>query len=227
FANAQSDADILEGDYAHLAPFYERSLELQDAGAQQTFNTVSANQLTYQGEFGKQNAAMMPMGTWYVATLVSQQASGEADDFEWGIAPIPQLDETTTGTDSTPITFSDPTAFGINAGNSQERRELAKECLAYAASEEAAVALAEIGITPALLSDAVVDAYFGAEGVPTDELSRFAVQTHETRPQDPPSSRTAAIQNILLDLHTAILSGSSGVDDAIAEAEERVANEVE
>lgn len=227
FANAQSDADILEGDYAHLAPFYERSLELQDAGAQQTFNTVSANQLTYQGEFGKQNAAMMPMGTWYVATLVSQQASGEADDFEWGIAPIPQLDETTTGTDSTPITFGDPTGFGINAGISEEKQELAKEFLAYAASEEAAVALAEIGITPALLSDAVVDAYFGAEGAPTDELSRFAVQTHETRPENPTSSRTAAIQNILLDLHTAILSGSSGIDDAIAEAEERVANEVE
>lgn len=227
FANAQSDADILEGDYAHLAPFYERSLELQDAGAQQTFNTVSANQLTYQGEFGKQNAAMMPMGTWYVATLVSQQASGEADDFEWGIAPIPQLDETTTGTDSTPITFGDPTGFGINARISEEKQELAKEFLAYAASEEAAVALAEIGITPALLSDAVVDAYFGAEGAPTDELSRFAVQTHETRPENPTSSRTAAIQNILLDLHTAILSGSSGVDDAIAEAEERVANEVE
>lgn len=227
FANAQSDADILEGDYAHLAPFYERSLELQDAGAQQTFNTVSANQLTYQGEFGKQNAAMMPMGTWYVATLVSQQASGEADDFEWGIAPIPQLDETTTGTDSTPITFGDPTGFGINAGISEEKQELAKEFLAYAASEEAAVALAEIGITPALLSDAVVDAYFGAEGAPTDELSRFAVQTHETRPENPTSSRTAAIQNILLDLHTAILSGSSGVEDAIAEAEERVANEVE
>lgn len=227
FANAQSDVDILEGDYAHLAPFYERSLELQDAGAQQTFNTVSANQLTYQGEFGKQNAAMMPMGTWYVATLVSQQASGEADDFEWGIAPIPQLDETTTGTDSTPITFGDPTGFGINAGISEEKQELAKEFLAYAASEEAAVALAEIGITPALLSDAVVDAYFGAEGAPTDELSRFAVQTHETRPENPTSSRTAAIQNILLDLHTAILSGSSGIDDAIAEAEERVANEVE
>lgn len=227
FANAQSDADILEGDYAHLAPFYERSLELQDAGAQQTFNTVSANQLTYQGEFGKQNAAMMPMGTWYVATLVSQQASGEADDFEWGTAPIPQLDETTTGTDSTPITFGDPTGFGINAGISEEKQELAKEFLAYAASEEAAVALAEIGITPALLSDAVVDAYFGAEGAPTDELSRFAVQTHETRPENPTSSRTAAIQNILLDLHTAILSGSSGVEDAIAEAEERVANEVE
>ncbi|WP_156761096.1 extracellular solute-binding protein [Microbacterium karelineae] len=226
FANAQSGADILDGDYGHLAPYYERALELQDTGAQEAFNTVSANQLTYQGEFGNQRAAMMSMGTWYVATLVSQQASGEADDFEWGIAPIPQLDASTTGTDATPVTFGDPTGFGINSGISDEKQELAKEFLAYAASSEAAVALAEIGITPAFLDDAVVDAYFSADGAPEDELSAFAVQTHETLPENPTSSRTAAIQNILGDLHSAILSGSQGVDEAIAEAEERVENEV-
>ena len=58
-----------------------------------TSTPASANQLTYQGEFGKQNAAMLPMGTWFVATLIAQQASGDADDFEWGIAPIPQVDD--------------------------------------------------------------------------------------------------------------------------------------
>ncbi|WP_110590467.1 ABC transporter substrate-binding protein [Microbacterium suaedae] len=226
FANAQSGADILAGDYDHLAPFYERSLALQDAGAQETFNTVSANQLTYQGEFGNQRAAMMPMGTWYVATLISQQEAGEADDFEWGIAPIPQIDESTTGTENTPVTFGDPTGFGINTGISEEKQELAKEFLAYAASSEAAAALAEIGITPAYLDDAVVEAYFSADGAPSDELSTFAVQTHQTLPENPTSDRTSAIQNILSDLHSAILSGSSSVEDAIAEAEERVANEV-
>lgn len=227
FANAQTGADILAGEYDYLAPFYERSLALAEAGAQESFNTVSANQLTYQGEFGKQRAAMMPMGSWFVATLVSQQESGEADDFEWGIAPIPQVDDSTTGTDSVPVTFGDPTGFGINAGISEEKQALAKEFLAYAASEEAATALAEIGIMPASLTDATVEAYFAADGAPTDDLSRFAVQTHETLPENPTSSQTAAVQNILNDLHTAILSGSVSVDDAIAEAEERVANEVE
>ena len=103
FANGQSpDADILSGDYEYLEPYYDRVLALQDEGAQVDFNTSSANQLTYQGEFGKQNAAMLPMGTWFVATLISQQASGDADTFNWGIAPIPQLDEDTTGTDEHP-----------------------------------------------------------------------------------------------------------------------------
>ncbi len=227
FATAQSaGADILSGDYGYFAPFYERTLTLQDDGAQQSFNTVSANQLTYQGEFGKQNAAMMPMGTWYVATLISQQASGEADDFDWGIAPIPQLDASTTGTDQTPVTFGDPTGFGVNANVSDAKAELAKEFLAYAASEEAATALAGIGITPALLTDPVVDAYFAVDGAPQDELSTFAVQTHDTKPENPASDKTAAVQNILNDMHSAILSGSQDVDSAIADAEGRVANEV-
>jgi multiple sugar transport system substrate-binding protein len=38
---------------------------------------------------------------------------------------------------------------------------------------------------------------------------------------------TAAVQNILLEMHTAIMSGSTPVDDAITEAEERTKSEVE
>ncbi|HLT68297.1 MAG TPA: sugar ABC transporter substrate-binding protein [Microbacterium sp.] len=226
FANAQNGADVLAGEYDYMKPFYERVLKLQEDGAQESFNTVTANQLTYQGEFGKQKAAMMPMGTWFVATLISQQASGDADDFEWGIAPAPQLDESTTGTDAVPVTFGDPTGFGINANINDDKVEAAKEFLAFAASEEAATALAEIGITPALLTDPVIDAYFGSEGAPQDELSTFAVQTHETLAENPASNKTAAVQNILNDMHSAILSESASVDDAIAEAEGRVATEV-
>ncbi|WP_221583907.1 extracellular solute-binding protein [Microbacterium sp. G2-8] len=226
FANAQSGADILAGEYDHLAPFYERSLELEEAGAQESFNTVSANQLTYQGEFGAQKAAMMPMGTWFVASLIAQQASGEAQEFDWGIAPIPQVDESTTGMDATPVTFGDPTGFGVNANISEEKQELAKEFLAYAASPEAATALAEVGIAPAHFDEGVAETYLSGEGAPSDELSSFALTAHETLPENPTSDKTAAVQSILADLHTAVLSGSTDIDDAIAEAEERVANEV-
>jgi multiple sugar transport system substrate-binding protein len=227
FANAQSkDGDILSGDYGYLKPYYERVLALQNDGDQVDFNTSSANQLTYQGEFGKQNAAMLPMGTWFVATLISQQASGDADTFNWGIAPIPQLDKKTTGTDNTPVTFGDPTGFGINAGIDDAKVQAAKDFLAYASSEEAATALADIGITPALLNDTVVEKYFSVKGAPSDDLSKFAFSTHETHPENPTSSKTAAIQGILNDLHTAVMSGSTPIDQAIKDAQDRVANEV-
>lgn len=92
FANAQSeDVDILDGDYDHLAPYYERSLELQATGAQVDYGSATTNSLTYQSQFGTQKAAMLPMGSWYVATLIAQQESGDADTFAWGLAPAPQL----------------------------------------------------------------------------------------------------------------------------------------
>src|SRR5690606_25056401 len=169
FANAQSDVSVLDGDFGHMKPYYDRVLKLQDDGAIVDFNTSSANQLTYQGEFGKQKAAMLPMGTWFTATLIAQQASGEADDFEWGIAPIPQLDSSTAGTDNTPVTFGDPTGFGINAALSGDKAAAAKKFLEFAAGEDAAKVLAGIGITPALTSDAVTDDYFAVEGAPTDD----------------------------------------------------------
>ena len=86
--------------------------------------------------------------------------------------------------------------------------------------------LAGIGITPALLTDPVVETYFAVDGAPTDDLSKFAYSTHEVHPENPTSSKTAAIQGILNDMHTAIMSGSTPVDQAIKEAQDRVANEV-
>jgi multiple sugar transport system substrate-binding protein len=226
FANAQSDGDILEGEYDYMEPFYDNVLALQDAGDQLDFNTAKANQVTYQGEFGKQNAAMLPMGTWFVATLIAQQASGDADDFEWGIAPIPQVDSKTAGLDNTPVTFGDPTGFGINAAIDESKVAAAKKFLAFAAGEEGAQVLAGIGITPALLTDDVVETYFSVDGAPSDDLSKFAYSTHEVHPENPTSDKAAAIQGILSDMHTAIMSGSQSVADAIAEAQDRVANEV-
>jgi multiple sugar transport system substrate-binding protein len=63
-------------------------------------------------------------------------------------------------------------------------------------------------------------------GSPTDELSKFAISTHETLPENPTSTKTAAIQGILGDLHTAVMSGSEPIDSAIKGAEDRVKNEV-
>jgi multiple sugar transport system substrate-binding protein len=226
FALAQTEgADLNSGDYGYLAPYYERAVDLQDSGAQVDFGTVTTNSLTYQAEFGTQKAAMLPMGSWYVATLIAQQASGEAEEFEWGMAPIPQADASTTGTSATPVTFGDPTGLGINPAIDEEKVAAAKDFIAFAAGEGGAEALAGIGITPALLSDTVVEAYFGLDGVPSDDLSRFAFSTHDTRPENPVAPSTATVQNILGETHTAIMSESASIDDALADAASRASSE--
>jgi multiple sugar transport system substrate-binding protein len=228
FAQSQTPgADLAGGkDYSYLKPYYERVLDLQAVGAQESYGNITTNQLTYQSQFGNQHAAMMAMGSWYVATLIAQQASGEADSFTWGIAPIPQYDASTAGTDNTPVTFGDPTGMGINPGIAPEKLDAAKAFLTFVASEAAAVALADIGIVSSVSADAVTDAYFAQSGIPTDDLSKFAMSTHDTKPENPQSPNIAAIQTALGEAHTAIMSESSSIDDAITLATDTIQSEI-
>ncbi|GLY02657.1 MULTISPECIES: extracellular solute-binding protein [Actinoplanes] len=226
FALAQTAGASLEsGDFSYLKPYYERSLDLQNAGAQVKLGDATTNSLTYQAQFGKQQSAMLVMGSWYMATLRSQQTSGDADKFEWGIAPAPQQTKATTGTAAVPVTFADPTGLGINPKVSDRKAEAAKKFLAYAAGVDAAKSLAGIGITPAD-SAAVTDTFFQLDGIPQDDLSKFAFATHDTKPENPVGKYTAGLQNVLNDLHTAVLSGATPIDQAITEAQDRAKNEV-
>jgi multiple sugar transport system substrate-binding protein len=226
FALAQTSGASLEsGDYAYLKPYYGYVLDLQKAGAQADFGTATTNKLTYQAQFGKQQAAMMIMGTWYIATLLSQQAKGDADTFPWGIAPAPQRDASTAGTGKVPVTFGDPTGLGINPAIGKSKINAAKKFLAYAAGEQGAKALAGIGITPANTST-VADDFFTLKGMPTDAGSKFAFATHDVKPENPVSKYTAPLQNVLNDLHTAVMSGSKDIDSAIADAQKRAKSEV-
>ena len=224
FALAQTPgADLLKGDFSYMTPYYQRSLDLQESGAQVSYGTATTNTLTYQSQFGTQKAAMMPMGSWYVATLLAQQAKGEAEKFEWGIAPAPQFDKSTT---SKPVTFGDPTGMGLNPKLSGAKLDAAKKFLGFIGGEQAATALAGIGNTPAYASNTVADTYFGLAGVPTDTLSKFTFATHDTKPENPVSKHTTALQNLLLETHSSIMSKSAGVEKGISDAQARAASEV-
>lgn len=226
FALAQTPgASLASGDFGYLQPYYQDALALQNDGAQASFDTVSTNKLTYQAEFGKQQAAMMLMGTWYIATLLQQRKTGDADTFGWGMAPAPQYDASTTGTAKVPVTFGDPTGLGINPAISSDKLSAAKAFLAYAASTQGAEALAGIGITPANTS-AVTKDFFSVKGMPTDPLSEFAFSTHDTKPENPVSQYTAQLQDLLNELHTAVMSGSKNIGGAIGDAQSQAKNQV-
>jgi multiple sugar transport system substrate-binding protein len=216
-------ADLGSGDYGYLAPYYQRALAQQKAGSQVDYGTATTNTLQYQAQFGTQQAATMLMGSWYVATLIAQQKKGDAQAFQWGFAPAPQVD---AGSKDKPVTFGDPTGLGVNAAIDEGKVAAAKKFLTFVAGEGGATALAGIGITPATLTDPVTKAYFGLEGVPGDELSKFAFTTHDTRAENPVSAQTAALQNILQETHSAIMSESTPVDEALAKAGERARSEV-
>jgi multiple sugar transport system substrate-binding protein len=224
FALAQTPgADLLSGNFSYMTPYYQRSMDLQESGAQTGFGTATTNSMTYQAQFGTQKAAMMPMGSWYVATLLAQQEKGDAEKFAWGIAPAPQRDKSTT---AKPVTFGDPTGMGINPKVSGAKRDAAKKFLGFIGGEKSATALAGIGITPAYASTTVTDTYFALKGIPTDKLSKFTFDNHDTKPENPVSKHTTALQNLLKESHSSIMSKSVPVEKGIADAQGRATNEV-
>ncbi|SED58195.1 ABC transporter substrate-binding protein [Ruania alba] len=224
FANTQDpEADVLSGEWEYLVPWYERTLALQDAGAQVTYGSITTNSTDYKAVFGTQQTAMMPMGSWYVGVLLAQQESGDADDFAWGFAPAPQPNASTI---ESPVSPGSPTGIGINSGVSGPELDAARDFLAFVASEEAGVAVAEVGISPAYGSEAVTDAYFSVSEMPSDDLSSFAFAESAPRLGFPVDELTPSLQNILNDAHSAILAGTVSPADGIAEAMERAQSEV-
>lgn len=216
FALAQTEgADPFTGNLDYLKPYYETALQLQNDGSQESFSTAQAQNLTYQAQFGTEKAAMMPMGTWYIATLIQQQASGDAHKFEWGMASAPQKDSSTF---AEPRTYGMSTPLAINANIDEAKKAAAIEFVKFASSEKAAMVLAEKGIVPAYLSDAVADKLFSLEGVPQDEVSRKAISGQKVGPEFPIDPETATLTQILGDYHTAIMTGDQSIDDALKAA---------
>ena len=211
FANAQKGDETnltgpyFTGDYSYMLPYYQNALDLQTAGAQVGYSDVAQNKLSYQTQFGKQAAAMVLAPSSYIAGLISQQKSGDAMQFAWGLAPAPQFDASTL---KTPVTFGDPVGIGINANIDPTKLQAAKDFLTFVTSEDAAKALAGIGVTPAMSSAAVTKAFFAVAGTPQDATSQAAFQTHLTYPENPPGPDQVIIATLLGAAHAAIMAGA-------------------
>ncbi|BCW77380.1 sugar ABC transporter substrate-binding protein [Arthrobacter sp. NicSoilB11] len=217
-AAAQNNADQNSGDYSFFKDQYNTALDLQKSGATLDFGTAKSQKTSYRTMFESGQAAMMPMGTWYIAGILQAKKDGKTN-VNWGLAPMPQKSEGGKVT-----TFGSPTAFAVNknAAHSDEARKF----IEWAAGEEGAKAISRIGVVPALQNDAVKDAYFKLEGMPTDDLSKKAFTPDQIALEMPVSDKSAATDKVLNQEHDLIMVGERPVDDAIAEMGKRVKSEV-
>lgn len=217
-AAAQNNADQNSGDYSFFKDQYNTALDLQKSGATLDFGTAKSQKTSYRTMFESGQAAMMPMGTWYIAGILQAKKDGKTN-VNWGLAPMPQKSEGGKVT-----TFGSPTAFAVNkkAAHSDEARKF----IEWAAGEEGAKAISRIGVVPALQNDAVKDAYFKLEGMPTDDLSKKAFTPDQIALEMPVSDKSAATDKVLNQEHDLIMVGERPVDDAIAEMGRRVKSEV-
>ena len=223
FALAQVDgADYFSGDYTYMKKYYERALKMQDEDLTINYATSTASKVQYQAQFGSQKAAMLPMGSWYISTLVDQQKTGAAEKFDWGMVSVPQNPDKSTP--SVPETFGSSTGLSLSAKLSGAKLEAAKDFVKWACGEEGAMALAAITSTPAYSSDKVVEKFFSNAGIPTDEQSKDAWSEHKTTPDTPIGAGTAEIQSLLNTMHSAIMTGTKPIDQGLADGGREIQN---
>lgn len=206
---------VVEKDYSFMKPWYEDFVALQDKGIIQDYATLKTANIHYSSVFKNQQCAMMPMGTWFIATMMQAQADGETD-FNWGVATIPHPENTEAG-----YTVGALTPVAISAYTDQP--DAAWEFVKFAASEEAAEILAEQGVFTGIQTEASLNTIASAEFFPEGDSNIEALKyTHYSfdRPLDP---QIEAIRTPLNEVHEMIAIGEYTIDQGIEELNKRVA----
>jgi multiple sugar transport system substrate-binding protein len=216
-AAAQNGGNLIKPDYSYLEPYYKRTLDLQNAKAIMPYGTAKSTQVTYASQFQGQKAAMMYMGTWFMAGTIAEKEAGNTS-VDWSIAPIPQKEKGKI------TTFGSPTGFSIN--KKAKNADLAQKFLDFASGEKGAKILAATGVVPSYRTDEINDIYFNKAGMPTDEVAKKAFNPDKIAIEFPVDKNGGAINKILEEEHDLILVGDETPDKGIANMEKRVKTEV-
>lgn len=218
-AAAQNEANLVEPDYQYMTDYYDRALRMQKEGAQMDFGTAKSTKVTYQSQFEEQKAAMMYMGTWYMAGILANKEASKTE-VEWGITAIPQKKKGESVT-----TFGSPTAFAVNKNS--KKQKAAQEFIEFAASEEGAKVLAGVGVVLSYRTDEIDQLYFNLAGMPTDEISKKAFSPDEIKLEFPIDTYGPAIDKILQEEYDLVLVGDETPEKGTVNMEKRVAAEKE
>ena len=192
---------------------YNEILAMQDEGVIMDYGAVKSANLHYSGVFYNQQAAMLPIGTWYINMLCEN-----VSDFNWGVCSLPNngglKNENSVGS-AVPVTIG---AYGKNP-------DAAWTLIKYVCSSDAAEVLASNGIVPGIASDEV-KAIFDAipEKYPNapEGLSKYISGEEKALLENPMDPQSKDIENIMNEAHSAIMTESVSVDDALQDAVKRI-----
>ena len=206
---------LADREYSDLAYFYNLYQDLEDAGACMAYSELKAAGLHYSAAFANGNVAMMPMGYWYVSTLIGYNKEGTCN-FNWGITAVPHAEGVTAGS-----SFGNLTGVMLNEKSAQ--KDLAWKYISWLCSEEGALTTASTGSRPAWVSETVAAQMSAVEGFPTDEASKAALLPSYVAMEWPVVDKLSEIQTIVNEEHTLIMTRELDVEEGIEEMNERVA----
>lgn len=209
---------IIQEDYSFLKPFYEMVLGMQKDKVVMDYGSLKTGSIHYSGVFENEQIAMLPMGSWYIGTVIASHDKGTAD-MNWGIVKYPHADGVEPGT-----TVGTITSLGINSKSS--KKDAAWDFIKFFSGEEGAKVVANSGTLPAIKTDSIVDTIAGTKGFPTDANSKEALNTVKTYLEMPVDSKSALIEIILNEEHDLIMTGSVDIDAGLKEMANRVKEEL-
>jgi len=217
WAVCDGEFTLADGEYENLEYFYDLVLGLEDEEVVMAFPEIQAAGLHYRGAFEVGNIAMLPMGSWFIATLIGDIAAGDSQMTEFSFVSIPHLEGVSAGS-----SFGSPTGSAITT-NSQNK-EAAWDFIAWRSGEEGAKAFASVGTRAAYASEAVAAVMAAADGFPQDENALAALIPTAVALEWPTGPGVAEIKTIVNEEHTNIMTRTVTVEEGIAAMNERVAD---
>lgn len=208
---------LVAKDYSFLKPWYERALALQKDGIVRSYASLKTSQTHYSGPWFSGQIAMLPMGTWFIATQIAKVASGESKARNWGIVKYPHPENVAAG-----ATAGQVTSLGINVNS--KNVDAAKEFIAWVSEPEGAAIVASTGTIPALRDDKVIKTITSTPGFPTDPASAEALTTTATYLEMPVNLKAAEYELVLNRVHDEIMTNNISIDDGIKEMNAGVAD---
>lgn len=209
----QNGSDTIMGpDYEFMKDTYEMALRMQNQDKTTLdYATAKTASIHYSGVFQNGQAAMLPMGTWFISSMINAVANGEST-VNWGIATIPHPDGTNAGQtvgSTTPITINEAC----------ENKDAAWELVKFFTSEKGAEILSQSGQFPGSLNEDLLATITSTDGMP--EGAGEALVVSEIILDRPIVEYVNEVNQMLGEEHSLIMLGEVSVEDGLAEMGER------
>ncbi len=203
---------ILDGNYDFMKPYYEMVLNQEKDGVCRKYTDLKTEGLHYSAAFSGGDVAMLNMGSWFIATMMSNLKSGEYDSSlcgNWGIVKYPHAQGVPAGSTLGTIT-------GLAVTSASDTPDAAWDFVKWVSGEEGAAVMASSGNFPAIMTEEVKAAITGLEGFPSDDASREALNVSNLYLEVPYGENVSEINSILDSYHGSIMTGEMSIDDGIA-----------
>ncbi len=203
---------IMDSDYSFIKPYYEMALRMQDVDKSiMDYGTLKTGGIHYSSPFLTGKVAMLPMGTWFMTTILDKVTSGESN-VDWAVATLPHADDVPQG-----YTVGSATPLAINKAT--KKKDAAWEFVKFATGSEGAEIYASAGAIPGRNNDATLDLIVNIDGMP--EGLKPALKTTNISFDRPGVDKVAEVNRMMGEVHSLIMLGEVSVDEGLAEMELR------